>query len=329
MASKPLDAQNSQAAKQALAETELKKPLDASRMGMDNAALGSLVGFLNRPDITGAELPKDIQEENAKILASPSAPVAQKSAATPQAPTKPLSNRLFITGKLAVGKDFLVSAAGYQTISFAQPLYDLVSLLFGVKVSANSNKDLPGMRELLQLLGQWGRGTVNAQYPYTAVRGIFNTMTHSMTAQLPAGVAWDSFGANENIWIDSLLKRVEGREAEKIAATNVRFQNEFEILKAAGWSHFHCLCSPATWAIRLQKKNLTPASPQVNDISEKLAIFLDNDVIKKTSQQRQGPKLNVVWTDDVVPVPSSRFYTFAEFLARANVQSEKIYTGDE
>lgn len=200
----------------------------------------------------------------------------------------------------------------------ADPMYGLANHFFNAGVSA-ANKDQPGIREFLQKVGQWGRGTVSAQYPLTTERAVFVTMIRSLaTARVLGGdyVAWNSYGENEDIWLDSCVNRTQN--VPNAAVTNVRFENEFKRFKSEGFQAWHVMCSGPTWTTRLAARGLQPGSPQVSDLSEQFAVGLDNQVTKKVSQQRLGPKLHVVWSDPGTPSPSARFYTVAEFLAEVN-----------
>src|SRR5438105_3184272 len=96
--------------------------LDPTRAGGDTHALRDLVGMMNNPDITGAVVPPEVKEEIAAAfkIQSPTVPesVPTATSAIPPASvsTKPgasLGDRLFFTGRLGVGKDYVASAAGF------------------------------------------------------------------------------------------------------------------------------------------------------------------------------------------------------------------------
>lgn len=235
--------------------------------------------------------------------------------AAPAESSKPC--KLFFTGRLCSGKDYLAKAAGCKVLGFADPLYAVASYYFDVEVTSEKNKDLPGMRAFLQTVGQWGRGTVSEKYPLTPARALFVKRVRSDGACGLFGnapVEWESYGKNEDIWLDSLIARVAALPAARIAVTNCRFQNEFERLQKENYDHWHCMCNPKTWAARLAKQNLTPESPAVKDLSEQLAAKLDASVIRQCSAQKSGPKLKVIWSDEAMPAPSSRLHSVADFL---------------
>jgi hypothetical protein len=237
----------------------------------------------------------------------------------------PALSKVFFTGGLAVGKDHMAGVAGLPIEGLARPLYALANLFFAASVDANGNKDaLPGMRAFLQTVGQWGRGTINAQYPVSPARAAFIGMIRSLAGTLPGnlGVDWASFGINENIWLDAALVRIAAAGPERISITNVRFANEFAQLTKLGWTNFHVITTPAERIERLAKRGLTPESPVLKDTSEQLSRALDNQVIKQLSTVRNGAKMRVIW-NSAAPCPSTRLWTLAEWTA-ANAAGSPI-----
>jgi hypothetical protein len=137
---------------------------------------------------------------------------------------------------------------------------------------------------------------------------------HAVGPQLPDDllVDWTSFGMNKNIWLDSLVARANILPANRrVAVTNVRFENEHKLLSSQGWSTFHVMCSPATRQARMKRWVAAPSPSVFNDDSEKLAKFLDADVMSKGS--KSGGKLRAIW-NDTVPSPSPRLYNVNEWL---------------
>lgn len=242
----------------------------------------------------------------------------------PPAPPPPAAvrtNKLFFTGRLGVGKDFVAAAAGANILSFAAPLYALASYYFGIEVTSTKGKDIPGIREFLQAAGQFGRGTVNEKYPLTIGRALWikQVRADGIAGYFEqSGVDWASYGHNPEIWLDACIqhanKYLEENPGARVAVTNCRFQNEFARLQAEGFSHYHVMTSAKTWSARLLQAKLTPESPAVKDISEQLAAKLDANVIKQVSTVKSGPKLRVVWSDEAVPKPSERLHTVQSFL---------------
>lgn len=320
----------------------LKRPLDPSQMGRDVAALNNLVGVLNDPRITGAEVPpgEDVRAKRTAILdpnALPDPAITEAAAHVAPAPAPAVSrdiSKVFYTGRLGVGKDHVAAATGATIFGLADPIYFLVNQLTGLSVSSTSGKDTPGVRAAMQQIGQWGRNTINASYPVTPARMMFVRMIQAVSKNIDpqgnTGVDWTTFGIDEDIWFKALLKRVEKFSGGSVAVTNVRFANEYKQLVAAGWQHYHVMCSPATWAKRLAKQKLTPESPQVKDTSELLAQQIDADAIKQISRQPSGPVLHVIWNDPDAKCPSSRFLTTAQFLQECSIQATpaQVNTGE-
>jgi hypothetical protein len=127
-------------------------------------------------------------------------------------------------------------------------------------------------------------------------------------------VDWENFGKNPGLWVESLIGRVEkfllDNLNQRVVVSGIRSEYEFKQLGAAGYGHYHIMCSPGTWQQRLKARNLTDKSPAVLDVSERLAQALDNNVIKQISAQKSGNRLHCVW-NDTVAAPSERFYSVA------------------
>lgn len=310
---------------------ELKTTESPKHEGV-NSEMAALSGLLSITNAIPRESPKVgnatpvvIIEDDPVMPETSPAPIVEPEAQLPAFVIPPVTqirtaggNKLFFTGRICAGKDYAATQANRSIIGLADPLYYLAEHFFGVKVDANTGKDLPGVRQFLQMVGQWGRMQVDVRYPLTTERAIFCTMIRSLaSAGIITGyeVEWKDFGKDTDIWLSAAIKRSSG--VLNAAITNVRFENEFKRMKSEGWQHFHVMTNPGTWTRRLAEKKLTPQSPEVNDISEKLSASLDAGVQKKVSQQRSGPKLHVIWNDTSLP-PSPRFYTLAEFLAEVN-----------
>lgn len=308
----------------------------------DTAALNDLLSTLNNPDIVGVT-PVDQRDEVDKALPGgphpgpkiETTPLLKEAWVAPfQKPTPPANKavilsagpfvgprKLFFTGRTNVGKDYAAAAVGATIFGFADPIYAIASYCFNTTVSATIGKDLPGMREFLQTVGQWGRNVVNAQYPLTAPRALF---THFIRNQMPAdyygnSIDWKNYGRYPNLWLDCCIARANGHleaapPGTRVAITNCRFDNEFKRLTAEGFQHWHIMCGPATWAKRLLGAKLTPESPALKDISEQLAANLDSNVIKQLSAAKNGAKLRCLWNDDVAPLPSPRLHSLTTFL---------------
>lgn len=320
-----------------LSPQPLQRPPDLSGGANEELALRGVTGMLNNPAITGAGLPASEQAQMRTVLegiasalpegcAPPPppkthAPIAKPRAATPATENiTNVGNKIFFTGKMCAGKDFCAAAAGFPTLGFATPIYALATHFFGIPVSAAEGKELPGMRNFLQQVGQIGRGEVTHGCPYSMTRAILITMIRSLADAkvLPGDVDWKAFGTSKDFWLDELLKVARGMD--RVAVSNVRFHNEFKKLQDEGFQHFHVISSRPAWVARLATKNLTINSPEISDVSEQLAQQLDASVMKILSNQKTGNKLRVIWSDTAV-CPSPRFFTLDEFVAAAKIDS--------
>lgn len=307
-----------------LKNNTLARPMDPNMMGGEVAALKSILDLTANPDLellpgqkarTSADQPTEINEGPVQD------PVPYQSPAAPVAPIqglkRPVGRCLLLSGSLAVGKDYVAAAAGARIFGFSDPMYLVASYLTGVKVTSTENKDLPGMRDLLQKIGQWGKNDVNEKYPFTPARAVFCYIVRSLGLRgaFDANVEWDQFGLDPNLWIKACEKRVAAlQEGGRVAITNARFKNELEHFRALpDWDHWHVMCSPETWKERLAKKKLTPQSKELQDVSEQLALALNRDVAKKLAARTSNNMLRVIW-NDTRPAPSPRLYTTQQFL---------------
>jgi hypothetical protein len=305
-----------------LKDTKPTRPLE-TLPGQDAAGLGALCNFINDPALTDPNYDPSVR----RVAPSPApVPTPKPKPVVVQQPQSPIiahfnGQKIFYTGRLAAGKDFVAERSGAMIFGFADPMYAVASHFFGVEVTATKNKDLPGMRTFLQILGQWGKGIVSEQYPYTPTRACFITMIRSLGAlgKLDPSVEWENYGKKDSLWTDSLVKRAATAPADRrVAATNARFDVEFNALQGAGWTHFHVLCSPKTWEKRLAAKKLTPASKELADVSEQMATKMDRGITHMLSTDPKGPKIRCVWNDDA-PCPSPRLFTLNEFLQEVSI----------
>lgn len=309
----------------------------APRISSEVAALNSHLDLINSIPQPGA--PEGIAVP-AELIPSPLGPVGAQGPISPagepgpeespfitdapelsSAPDRVKVEKLFLTGRLKSGKDYVAAKAGAVIFGFADPIYVLATHYLGVTVNATEGKDIPGVRAFLQTVGQWGRGVVNEAYPMSVTRALFGKQLQRDLGDgvfSDMGVDWTGYGKDPNIWLNSCIVRANAFLATnpgvRIAITNCRFGNEFQRLQAEGFEHYHCMTSPKTWATRLAESKLTPESPSVRDTSEQLAAKLDQSVIKQLSAQKAGPMLKAIWSDPTVPKPSQRLHTVESFL---------------
>lgn len=183
--------------------------------------------------------------------------------------------KLGLVGPLGVGKDYVATKLGARVLGFADPLYELASELYpGLD---GKDKTKPGVRALLQQLGQYGRGTVNDRYPLTAERALFCSVLRmakpNSSEEAGSFVQWPQFGLNENIWVDALLLRASLYTAEVnsplVVVTNLRFDNEIEALRKDGFAIAGVVCSLPTLD---QRQVGRTDSAGLADISERLGL---------------------------------------------------------
>lgn len=308
---------------------------------------------MNNPLITGAEVPKGenvlagtATDKHGATIVSDSIPVAiptlpplnlDRRNSPPFAPKPTIArapvnpSKIFYTGLIGAGKDYIAEQTGAAIFGFADPIYHLAEYFFGITVNSKAGKDIPGVRAFLQAAGQWGRAEVSEQYPLTPARACFISMIRSLGEanrfDPKYEVDWSSYGRNKDIWLNATNARVEKFLAQnsesRVAITNVRFQNEYKRLNELGWTGFHIMCAPET-----RLKRVTVGSNS-KDVSEQLAAFLNHDVTRKISAQPNGAKLRAVWNCST-PSPSPRLYTVPEFLASfaPTIDDSGVMTGE-
>lgn len=323
-----------------LSDTKLARKMEMSDSGA--AGLRELVGFLNNPDITGAQVPKE-ELKVGVVGAGPLVPSVAAAIAAQVAENNPPiaapvkvgppenTQKIFFTGTLKVGKDHCASAANALVHGFADPLYMLASYFFGVAVSPSQGKDIPGCREFLQSCGQVGRGMLTPEYPMSLGRAAFTQLMRSLGTQGNPGfcpsVDWKDYGLNQDLWVDACLRRVtsaiNSNPDQRIAVTNCRYMNEHKALVADGFTPWHVMTSPDTRMKRLAKAGIKPDAPALRDISEQMALRMDAQVTKIISQQPRGNMLHVIWNDNAPP-PSPRLYTVNSFLQQLAIDDVKI-----
>lgn len=193
-----------------------------------------------------------------------------------------LGNRIATVGAFGVGKDYVLKRYGYTILGFADPLYAIAEYAFGT-----ADKSLPGMREILQTIGQWGRGTVSEQYPLTIQRATFiptrilmrgNPVVEAMRTDLTKRfhVDWKQWGTPD-IWVDALARRIAASpKTARIAVSNVRFGNELTKLRAAGLDAWLVASTPAELKERRKAAGLSERGS--GDTSEVLAKSLGRAV---------------------------------------------------
>lgn len=243
----------------------------------------------------------------------------QNTLLNPVTPLPKPAKRFSFTGRLKTGKDFCAQAINATIFGLADPLYALQKMFF-----SNEDKNAPGARKFLQVVGQWGRGLVDEEHPISTERASFvaTIVQLAKSKSLPTnlGVKWGDYGINADIWLNALLERIERTklpEGVPLAVTNCRFENEKKALLAAGFLPYHTMCSLSTWTTRLAAVGLSPESSEIKNISEQQAAKMDASVAHIIKATPQGPRLRVIWTDEKVACPSPRLLTVAQFVELA------------
>jgi hypothetical protein len=260
-----------------LATPELKKPMDRTLMGNDEAALRNLVGMLNDPGITGAVVPpeeKAAMKQRAPVPAAPpplSAPVtaglkaqhappldnnpaiatppppftATQTSPTVAAPSHSPAQKIFFTGHPGVGCRTLAARIQARVFNFDDPIYSMAAASFGLV--GDSALLLPFVAEVRA----WGEGTVSKLFPLTAARALFCDRMHASGAEGDAlfGSSVAAFGA-AGFWEECLLARMaryfQAVPTGRAVVINVTTPNQFMALQKQGYRHYHVSCHAAT-----------------------------------------------------------------------------------
>lgn len=242
--------------------------------------------------------------------------------------TKPKGLYAF-SGLLYSGKDYVAKAANLRVLGFADPIYEIVKYYTGT-----ADKTVPGIRKMMQQIGQWGRGLVNDSYPWTTERAAITEQIRSIGGQmsLPYGwVNWRNYGKRDSFWADILLTRLGLLElnvcciavppalikitATNVAVTNARFDSELAPLLEAGFEHWHVRCSEATREARMREAGYIPRGTELQDTSEAMAHKLDVTM----------PDARVIWNDSA-PMPGGKAYvTFGHFMDRRDAENSRQF----
>jgi hypothetical protein len=175
-----------------------------------------------------------------------------------------LSEHVGLIGRLSAGKDTFAKQHGYLQIGFADPIYDMLG---------SSDKSLPGVRESLQKIGQWGRGYVSVSYPLSIERRLFGEWVKYQ--YLPFAQHWEldpeSWGTPD-FWLHAGIARA--RRLRKAALTNIRFANEAVAAAEADFDIVLVLCSDFDELAERQSRACGGDTTRLVDVSEQLALDL-------------------------------------------------------
>jgi len=210
-------------------------------------------------------------------------------------------HRLALSGLFRSGKDHIAELAGYQILSFAEPMYRVVEHF---DPSGICDKDRPDHRSFLQRIGQWGWGAITNDYPLTPERVAFCELLRVEGKKIPGAkyVRWEEYGTRKDFWVRTLIRRLEEFDSrDPVAVTNVRFAHEAMPLATEGFEHYLVMCTEGTRAHR-NGGSLPEATK--NDLSEQYAQRLATTL----------PDDRIIWNDDVQTADSGRYLSVQEFL---------------
>ena len=212
-----------------------------------------------------------------------------------------LPRLLGTNGVYGVGKDYVLKKLGYKILGFADPLYEIAAVVTGTTVE-KLDKGAPGIREMLQTIGQWGRGMVNDKYPLTIERHLFenqlwgnNTTAYlRLREKLADRYAVDrrTWGTSD-CWSQSLRIRMRaalaGNKDAKVASSNVRFLNESAMIQALGGQVWFVDAPQA----EIKGRQLQASARTLNDPSEALAKAIRKALVDGSSVLVEGKEVPV------------------------------------
>jgi hypothetical protein len=212
-------------------------------------------------------------------VSPPSASIATTTAAS--------GLRILLTGRSGVGKTWLASAINAEARELVDPV--LKGFQGSFPSVTHKSVDLTAQTVLA-----WGRGIISDSYPVSPARLLFIEFAGSMFGR--------GFGDSPDFWAKVLVSKIT--DNRPVVVTSVTSSEEFQYLTAAGFEHYHVVCSSSTLVNRPKRQNAP---------GDAMAAHLDKQVTQKISQQREGAKIKCIWCDPGNR-PSNRLYTVQEFL---------------
>lgn len=189
--------------------------------------------------------------------------------------------RIGMTGVMGVGKDFVADKMGCVKFGFADPMYRIAEEVLGT-----SDKSVPGVRKFLQDIGQWGRGEVSPEVPWSVERALFVERMQRRGSP--------RYGTDPDYWVKQCLDLVNQSAEPRIAVPNVRFVNEYTALVRAGFSLVHVTCLPDTLAARREALGYKDRTV-FNNVSERLAQEYDRRFF---ADEPLPAGMTILWNDD-------------------------------
>lgn len=241
------------------------------------------------------------------------------------------NDRLFVfSGRMFAGKDYVAKTAGLTIKGFADPIYQICEFFTGT-----SNKSVPGIRRLMQQIGQWGWGCISDEYPMTAERATITRQIRRHGSEMTRDfrwVDWSEYGSRQDFWVNIALMRlglvessrmqptaycidsrqrllfpIPQRDPYALAITNARFTHELAPCRNAGFEHFHVRCSEETRRLRMMMAGYEFKAQDDADASEAMARSLDSDM----------DDARVIWNDVNPPPPGRDYLSVTDFVQMA------------
>lgn len=272
-----------------LKQTDLKKPFRSTNN--DAAMLRALINEMrgDKP-MTAEELAENERIYNAELAKAQSVEniphaaqvAAAKPVSEPPAPAAPITQctKIFLTGQPGSGIEALIKpAAEFPQVVNIQ---NVALKMLKAYCQLRGNPEFRIVADFRQL----GDGEF--------AQSIHNIFFLGMFRQTDPDFGGPSYWARK--------ARMEVADPRAIIV-GLRTSAEFTFLKEQGYTHYHAMCSPQTLAARRPKEF----------VSSGLHSALDADVHKNISMRKDGPRLNVVWTDPNVASPSGRFISEKDF----------------
>ena len=151
--------------------------------------------------------------------------------------------RLFLIGRLRSGKDHLSHLLKRPQWGLADAMRVLVKGL-----NYPSDKRMPGARECLMKIGQWGRGWVDQNYPLSPDRIMWVDYIRNHGSRLAPQYDWSNYGLVPTFYSDLLLQDGNYLGARRSMVSDIRFQSDAVNLQEPGsalilvWASHKTIC---------------------------------------------------------------------------------------
>lgn len=254
--------------------------------------------------------------------------------------------QIYLTGRIRSGKDFVADATGIPKTGMSVAIRMIVRHFHG----AYGDTSDPGYRTVLQQIGQWGWGLVDAQYPITVDRLLFAEKIRRSGRNIYGmnHVPFSRFGLDKDFWVQAMLALPPAHRPNPkdigtgVIVTGVRHYHEVPRLREKGYVHYHVMCSEETRRKRLESLGEpwdyhTQADKDWSqaDESERQNIALSRLIMGDHLLSFQHPEHplppddRVVWSDDKEPIPEGReFLTIEAFVNKLKEEPKDEHERD-